>query len=220
MPREVVEEFLARNQDLLDQQDNQDEDGSGPGEMPPPGHQDGPGDTGLDSRNEGIDSNEIVVEGDADQDMGEESEQDGGNLAGEDDMAGLEDDKADGEGEDDEGEEGMMQDPEGQYQEAAQRHPGLQVGEINIEGGEQNIDDEENMAANGYVVQQHQDGEEQDGVAVPGYGEEEEDDMGEEEDDQNQHQIFNPQYPLDEIQEVDQDDVNELMIQNINLQAQ
>jgi hypothetical protein len=44
--------------------------------------------------------------------------------------------------------------------------------------------------------------------------------MGEEEDDQNQHQIFNPQYPLDEIQEVDQDDGNGLMIQNINLQAQ
>ena len=117
MPREVVEEFLARNQDLLDQQDNQDEDGSGPGEMPPPGHQDGLGDTGQESRNEGIDSNEIVVEGDADQDMGEGSEQDGRELAGDDDLAGHEDDEAEGEDEDDE-EEGMMQDPEGRYQEA------------------------------------------------------------------------------------------------------
>ena len=38
-------------------------------------------------------------------------------------------------------------------------------------------DDEEDMAANGYVVQQHQDGDEQDGAAVPGYGEEDEDDL-------------------------------------------
>ena len=118
MPREVVEEFLARNQDLLDQQDNQDEDGSGPGEMPPPGHQDGLGDTGQESRNEGIDSNEIVVEGDADQDMGEGSEQDGGELAGDEDLGEQEDDEVEGEGEDDEEEDGMMQDPEGRYQEA------------------------------------------------------------------------------------------------------
>jgi len=69
-------------------------------------------------------------------------------------------------------------------------------GEINIEGGEQNIDDEEQQ-----------------------YGDEEDDEEGHGEEDfeDDGQQIFNPQYQLDEIQENEQEDINGMMI---NLQTQ
>ena len=65
----------------------------------------------------------------------------------------------------------------------------MQVGEMNIEGGEHNIDDEENMAVAAgyvpagadYVVQQHPGAPDEDGSAVQGYGEE--DDLGEDDED-------------------------------------
>ena len=46
MPREVVEEFLARNQDLLERLDDLDEDGQGQVEMQPHGPSEGLGDAG------------------------------------------------------------------------------------------------------------------------------------------------------------------------------
>jgi hypothetical protein len=68
--------------------------------------------------------------------------------------------------------------------------------EMNIEGGEQNIDDEE-----------------------PEYGEEQQlPDYGEEEEDDQDPQVFNPQYQLEDDQGEEQEEEDDMMIQNINVQ--
>lgn len=131
----------------------------------------------------------------------------------------------------DEPDDDMIEDPEDQYLDREQlaQQQRMQVGEMNIEGSEQmilnNEEEEENMAvanayvppgASEYIVQQHPGSQEDGDGALQGYGEE--DDVVEDEDEQNPHQMFNPQYQLDEIQEVEQDDGNGYMFQAINVQ--
>jgi hypothetical protein len=166
MPREVVEEFLARNQDLLEQLDDLEEDGQGlgddglPSAMRHRAEAEELGAAGGESVNNGIDSNEIVVERQPDEidvDDANKSSADEDDEQGDDDGMGGRDPTAQAEEEgEDEGEPGDEMDsaPDGQYlghEQLKQRQQIMQVGEMNIEGSEHNLEDEDGMAVgNGY----------------------------------------------------------------------
>lgn len=114
------------------------------------------GEAGVESLNNGIDSNEIVVEGQQDDEE-----------KGSEDEEGLQDQNEDGDIGDqlaeqaqrddqevDESVQELVGDAQVQYldQEELEAQQRMQVGEMNIEGGEHNIDEEENMMmAAGYV---------------------------------------------------------------------
>jgi gamma-glutamylcyclotransferase (GGCT)/AIG2-like uncharacterized protein YtfP len=243
MPRDVVEEFLRRNRGLLEQLDDleDDEDGQGQAEMQHEGAGDDIDDAGEESVNNGIDSNEIVVEAHGDEDDQKISEEQvqaeaqrqrnlmamagpPGQATDEDEEEAEDDDL----GEDEELREGEEDQERYLDEEELEQQRRMQVGEMNLEGNVQMMEDEEDLVAavgyapdgtNQYLVQQHPGAvEDEDAGALAAYGEE--DEALEDEDEQNpQPQMFNPQYQLAEIQEVEQDDGNGYLLQNINVLA-
>ena len=167
MAREVVEEFLERNRELLEQLDDLDDDEDGPGqaEMQHDGAGDDIDDAGEESVNNGIDSNEIVVEAHGDEDdrkISEEEVQEAQRQRHLMAMAcapGQLDDDDDAEGEDDDGlgdDAELMDGDEDQQQfldeEQLEQQRRMQVGEMNLEVNGQMMEEEEDMAqAVGYA---------------------------------------------------------------------
>lgn len=217
MPREVVEEFLARNRELLEQLDDleEDDDGQAQADLRHEGPTDEIDDAGEESVNNGIDSNEIVVEAHADEDdqkIGEEEVQAEAqrqrNLMAMAVPTGqeAEEDEQEAAGDELEENEELMDDQEDQQQflneEQLQQQRRMQVGEMNIEGNVPMMEEEEHLAgaagyapdgANQYLVQQHPGAvEDENAGALAAYGEED-DALEDEEDEQNpQPQMFNP----------------------------